>query len=441
MKIKKISHKIMIFNTIGVLFCTFIIGLVTCFFLISEYIKEENQELNNISNGVISTLKNISYNDINDSYKHLEFGDKNEIGILIRYPDGKTAHLGDSNIIYENYSPNTWILKKRFALHFLEKSDNGINFTFIRKYSYERVIKTSEIIFYLLLVLALSIIIISYFMTKNILKPVTYIIKESEKINEKNLDVKLPKIRDDEIGDLIDIINNIFSKMQEILKNQKNFSSNISHELKTPIAIVKGYLDILKWGKNDPQLLNEGLENIEIEISNMEKLISNLLFISQSKNLKTLNEKINLYSLLIKIRNNYILLKADKKILLKCNEGINISGNYNLIFEVFRGLIDNSMKYSTGDSIFIIAEPYNEKIKIIIRDFGYGIPNNQHDKIFERFYQMKNKNSQGTKGSGLGLSIIKEIMELHNADIKIKNREDGLDVELYFHNIKNQTKN
>ena len=433
-KIKKISHKIIIFNTIGILFCTLLIGIVTWFFIINEYIAEENNELDNIANGVIETLENVPRYDIPDFYQTLEFGDKDEIFISVEYPDGRIIRLGNSDISYKSIPENNWLLKKRYALHFKKKNINNIEFTFIRKFSYDRVIKTSRIIFYLFILLAVSIIIISYYMTKNILKPVTYIIKESEKINAKNLNIKLPKIRDDEIGDLIDIINNLFSKMHEILLNQKNFSSNVSHELKTPVAIMKGYLDILKWGKDDPVLLNEALENIETEIINIEKLITNLLFLSQAEKLKTLNEKIEICLLLTKLKNDYQLLKTDKNLIINCTGSIVIYGNQNLIFEALRGIIDNSIKYSAGKEIYITAEKTETFIKILIRDFGIHIPDEDIEKIFERHYQLERQDTKNTRGLGLGLSIIKEIIELHNAEIKLINRNDGLDTEIYFYN-------
>ena len=433
-KIKKISHKIIIFNTIGILFCTLLIGIVTWFFIINEYIAEENNELDNIANGVIETLENVPRYDIPDFYQTLEFGDKDEIFISVEYPDGRIIRLGNSDISYKSIPENNWLLKKRYALHFKKKNINNIEFTFIRKFSYDRVIKTSRIIFYLFILLAVSIIIISYYMTKNILKPVTYIIKESEKINAKNLNIKLPKIRDDEIGDLIDVINNLFSKMHEILLNQKNFSSNVSHELKTPVAIMKGYLDILKWGKDDPVLLNEALENIETEIINIEKLITNLLFLSQAEKLKTLNEKIEICLLLTKLKNDYQLLKTDKNLIINCTGSIVIYGNQNLIFEALRGIIDNSIKYSAGKEIYITAEKTETFIKILIRDFGIHIPDEDIEKIFERHYQLERQDTKNTRGLGLGLSIIKEIIELHNAEIKLINRNDGLDTEIYFYN-------
>ena len=432
MKIKKISHKIILFNTMAVLLCTLIVGSVTWFFLIDEYIEEENKELSNIAKGVTETLREAPHDKVHEIYQNLEFGDKDWISIIMTYPNGEVINMGLDNVSYRNKPENNWIIKKKYALHFYDKEVNNIKFTFIRKYSYDEIVKITRIIFYLFILLALSIIIISYFVSKHILKPVTYIINESRDINDRNLDMKLPKIRDDEIGDLIDIINNILSKRQEIFENQKNFSSNVSHELKTPLAIMKGYLDILQWGKNDPKLLDEALENMNIELSNMEQIISSLQFISQAKKLKTLNKKINLCSLLNKIKSDYSMLNKEKEIIVECNNEEIISGDKHLISEALRGLVDNSVKHSTGNSIFLIIESSPEIIKLIIRDFSSGIPEEDLEKIFERYYQVPTQTHKSTKGMGLGLSIIKEIIELHNSEIKVKNRADGLDIEIYF---------
>ena len=219
--------------------------------------------------------------------------------------------------------------------------------------------------------------------------------------------------------------------MHEILLNQKNFSSNVSHELKTPVAIMKGYLDILKWGRDDPVLLNEALENIETEIINIEKLITNLLFLSQAEKLKTLNEKIEICLLLTKLKNDYQLLKTDKKLIISCSNTV-IYGNQNLISEALRGIIDNSIKYSDGKEIYITVEETDTFIKILIRDFGTHISNEDIKKIFDRHYRTERQDTKSTRGLGLGLSIIKEIIELHNAKIELINRDDGLDTEIYF---------
>ena len=156
-KIKKISHKIILFNTMGILFCTLIIGIVTWIFFINEYITEENNELSNIANGVTETLKKIPYNYVSEFYQSLEFGDKDEIVISVKYPDGSVIKLGDSDISYKEIPENNWLLKKRYALHFNKKEVNDIEFLFIRKFSYDRVIETSRIVFYLFIILIFNL--------------------------------------------------------------------------------------------------------------------------------------------------------------------------------------------------------------------------------------------------------------------------------------------
>ncbi len=105
----------------GILFCTLLIGIVTWIFIINEYVVEENNELDNIANGVTETLGKVSAYDISDFYQTLEFGDKDEILISMKYPDGHIVKLGDSNISYKDIPENNWVFKKRYALHFKEK--------------------------------------------------------------------------------------------------------------------------------------------------------------------------------------------------------------------------------------------------------------------------------------------------------------------------------
>ena len=126
MKIRKISHKIIVFNTIGILLCTIIIGVVTWFFLIDEYIEEENAELSNIANGVSETLKVIPYDQAYKTYQNLEFGDKDWISIIMTYPDGKSVEMGLDHISFTDFPKKNWIIKKKYALHFYEKKVDNI---------------------------------------------------------------------------------------------------------------------------------------------------------------------------------------------------------------------------------------------------------------------------------------------------------------------------
>jgi len=277
--------------------------------------------------------------------------------------------------------------------------------------------------------ITISIIIISKIVAEYVLNPLSNIIFQSKEINNHNIDAQLTKTRDDEIGELIDVLNETFKKKEEIIESQKTFSSDVSHELKTPLAIMKGYLDILEWGKNDKDLLNEAIENLNLEVKNIERIINTLFLSSNLEKITIKKEVIDLKQLFEKIKKDYELLNIERKIIVKVNEKINIFADKNLISEVLRGLIDNSIKYSIGNIELIAKE--DEMAEIIVRNYGEGIPEEEKKKMFNRNFQGKN----AKKGAGLGLSIIKDIILLNDGEIYLENRKDGVDVRMEFKKI------
>ena len=239
----------------------------------------------------------------------------------------------------------------------------------------------------------------------------------------------MTKTRDDEIGELIDVLNETFKKKEEIIKSQKTFSSDVSHELKTPLTIMKGYLDILEWGKNDKDLLNEAIENLNLEVKNIERIINTLFLSSNLEKITIKKEIIDVKQLFEKIKKDYELLNIKRKILVKSDGNVNIFVDKNLISEVLRGLIDNSIKYSVGNIELIAKE--NIMAEVIVRNYGEGIPEEEKKKLFNRNFQGKN----AKKGAGLGLSIIKDIILLNDGEIYLENRKDGVDVRMEFKKV------
>ena len=281
-----------------------------------------------------------------------------------------------------------------------------------------------------LLIIA-SVCAISYLIARNVTDPLSNIIAQSKELNNRNIEAKLTKSNDDEVGELVDVINETFSKRENLIKSQKKFSSDISHELKTPISIIKGYLDILKWGKNDEKLLDEGLENIDIEVKNIEQIINNLFLSSQLEQIKIIKEKIELTSLAQKIKRDYEVIYPEQEMFVISEGNTYIIGDNNLVSEAIRGLVDNGIKYSNNNKIELIIENRENKVVLTVRDYGTGIDDKDKEKVFERYYKIDKENKK-TQGMGLGLSIIKEIVDLHNAKIELVNRNNGLDVILIF---------
>ena len=212
-------------------------------------------------------------------------------------------------------------------------------------------------------------------------------------------------------------------------KRRKTFSSDVSHELKTPLAIIKGYLDILEWGKNDKDLLNEAIENLNLEVKNIERIINTLFLSSNLEKITIKKEVIDVKQLFEKIKKDYELLNIKRKILVKSDGNVNIFVDKNLISEVLRGLIDNSIKYSVGNIELIAKE--NIMAEVIVRNYGEGIPEEEKKKLFNRNFQGKN----AKKGAGLGLSIIKDIILLNDGEIYLENRKDGVDVRMEFKKV------
>ena len=192
---------------------------------------------------------------------------------------------------------------------------------------------------------------------------------------------------------------------------------------------MKGYLDILQWARDDKDLLNEAIENLNLEVKNIERIINTLFLNSNLEKINIKKEIINVKQLFEKIKKDYELLDIKNKIIIKVDNDINIFVDKNLISEVLRGLIDNSIKYSIGNIELLVKE--DEIVEIIVRNYGDRIPDEEKKNLFNRNFQGKN----AKKESGLGLPIIKDIILLNDGKIYIENRSDGVDVKIQFKKI------
>ena len=135
---------------------------------------------------------------------------------------------------------------------------------------------------------------------------------------------------------------------------------------------MKGYLDILKWGKDDKDLLNEAIENLNLEVKNIERIINTLFLNSNLEKITVKKEITDVKQLFNKIKKDYELLNIKNEMIIKVNNEVNIFVDKNLISEALRGLIDNCIKYSIGNIELIARE--DEVVEIIVRNYGERIP-------------------------------------------------------------------
>ncbi len=428
-KIWKIKDKIVFANTLSIAIATFLIIFSMFLYLMHFTLEIEIEEIDHIFKNVVEHMENVDISSLKSFYDKYDYADKEYMSVAVKEGD-KVLYLDDKfdNKELNNFVTDKTMFRKQGLIHNrIYEDSKGRKYYLIRYFEFK---EFSEI-FYVMILLFLLIIIAEYIIsrvvTKNILDPISNIIKQSKELDKRNIEVQLTKTRDDEIGDLIDVLNHSFLKKEELIKSQKKFSSNVSHELKTPLAIMKGYLDILKWGKNDEKLLDEAIENLDMEIRNIEKIINSIFLSSNLEKIRVKKEYIDVSSLLEKIKKDYELLNNRLKIVIISEGDMELIGDSYLLSEAIRGIIDNGIKYSDGEVIEIIMKREKGK-EIIIRNYGELINEDDLERIFERYYKKDFKKS----GAGLGLSIIKEIMQLNGGEIKAKNRKDGVDMILSF---------
>ena len=271
-----------------------------------------------------------------------------------------------------------------------------------------------------------------YIITKNAFTPIKKIRKIAEEINEGNdLSQRIDLGKgDDELHTLANTFDVMFDRLQTSFENEVQFTSDVSHELRTPITVI---LTQSEYGKNHIKSIEEAQRSfgiIEKEGQKMSKLVSQLLTLARMERGKQkLNlENINLSELLEMTVETQICAAEAKniKFVTKIVPEIYAKIDEMMIIRVFTNLISNAISYGKQNGTVIVELFLDEnKNKIISRisDDGIGIPKNELDKIWLRFYQVDP--SKSGDNSGLGLSMVKKIIELHNGEIFVES-EFGL---------------
>lgn len=281
---------------------------------------------------------------------------------------------------------------------------------------------TSIIVFFIIIILSG---ICTYFIVNKVLMPIVKLNANIKKINQDNLNCNLNvEGPHDEIKELTISFNKMIAKLDNAFASQKRFNASVAHELKTPLAVIKTNIDVLK-SSNDKsiEVYEDTLAIVEKSIFRMNTMIEALLDIIRQEN-APLNESV--------IINEIIDDVVDDLSIIAKNNGVNICmeidemkseiiGNEILLYRALYNIVENSVKYNTVNGhIKIVAKEEKENIKITITDTGIGIGNKNLDKIFEPFYRGENINSLSRGGMGLGLSLTKSVINMHGGEIKVK---------------------
>lgn len=265
-------------------------------------------------------------------------------------------------------------------------------------------------------------IILIILLARSVVKPILRLNTATKEVAKGNFDIQVKTKSKDEIGQLTENFNKMTKELKNIDYLRKDFISNVSHEFKTPIASIQGFAKLLQNKGLSEKERNEYTSIIVEETHRLSNLSANMLKLSKLENQEILEEG-NIFSLDEQIRKSILLLAYEwnkKNIEFDLElEKINYYANEDLLQQVWINLISNAIRYSkNSDIIKITLQKTSSNIEIKITDEGVGITEKAIGRIFEKFYQ--EDKSHNSTGNGLGLPLVKTILDLFNADINVK---------------------
>ncbi len=270
--------------------------------------------------------------------------------------------------------------------------------------------------------------------SRRIIKPIISLSKGAKEIAAGNLGIKVGSNSKDEIGELANSFNYMSKELYKIKRIRDDLLAVVSHELRSPLGRIKGYTEIL----NDLKLKDKDkamyFNSILNEIDFLNYMIGEIIEVSRLELNKErlFLERVDLVELIENVRDNLNLSKPIKKevtYVFSYDRGLNCEIDIEKIRRVFLNVFENSIKAGSTEIKFN-AKKENKKIKITIIDNGRGIPEDQLELVFEKFYRVDKSRDRETGGFGLGLAICKGIIKEHKGDIYFKKRDNGAELHI-----------
>lgn len=296
--------------------------------------------------------------------------------------------------------------------------------------SYNRLIhRTVRVMAWLSCLGILAAIIVSYVVVRNVVKPIKIMSKVAREVNEDpNSSVRIPELhRNDELEELGLSFNRMLDRMQKYIEQQKQFVSDVSHELRTPVAVIEGHLSMLKrWGKDDPQILEESIDASISEAERMKHLIQEMLDLTRAEQISVHypNAITEPMEVLTRVVGDMAMVHPDFEIHLEVSDldpETKIQIYQGHLEQLLIILIDNGIKYSTDrKEITVSAGQAGSECQIVVQDYGEGISDEDKKKIFNRFYRVDKARTREKGGNGLGLSIAQKLVESYHGKISVE---------------------
>lgn len=278
----------------------------------------------------------------------------------------------------------------------------------------------------LALTIFLSVIMV-IFSTKYLINPISKLTKATKTLSEGNFQVKLDITRHDEIGQLSRSFIHMANKLEQMDDMRKEFISNISHDIQSPLSNIKGYTNLLESESTSPEERENYISIINDEIARLSTLTKQLLLLASLDRNRIIQRKsFNVGKQIKDLIRNYQWLIGEKGIMLSYSlPDIDIIGDPSLLNTVWDNLLTNAIKYNKPNgSIEISLEEREKSVLITFQDTGIGMNGEERERIFERFYRVDTARSRAVEGTGLGLSIVDAIVKQHSGQIHVNSKEN-----------------
>lgn len=267
------------------------------------------------------------------------------------------------------------------------------------------------------IILALTI---SYYQAKFLMKPIQDLRDSMLSIREKGFhgNINFSHNAEDEMGDLLLIYESMIEELQRSFTRQQQFVSDASHELRTPIQAIEGHLSLIKrWGKDDPEILEESLDTTITEVKKMKKIIEELLSLAKNEE-RNKNETASIEKVFQSVKEELQVIYNESEIdFEQIGESKQVNISENALSQILTNIIENGIRYNEKKPIINVKVQYfKDYIIMEIKDNGIGISKENLPRIFDRFFRVDDSRKSGG-GSGLGLSITKMLADKY--DIKI----------------------
>lgn len=272
-------------------------------------------------------------------------------------------------------------------------------------------------------------LVVSYFLSGNITRPLRQLSQAAEKIRQGHLKQEVPVETQDEVGQLATVFNQMSAELAANESNRQEFLANIAHELKTPLAVLQGHLESMLDGVEEPE--PEKLFSMQEEVMRLTRLVGDLrdLSLAQVHQLELHLQPVDLGEKAERAAELLEPLLEEKRLhfVKKMAPSLPVRQlDPDRVNQILYNLITNAIRYThPGTAILLQTEPVGKRVRLIIADEGPGIAPEDLDHIFEQFYRGDKSRNRASGGSGIGLSLAKSFVEAQGGTITARNRKEG----------------